>query len=350
MRPTMYPRLVNGRFGDPALFVEILHRRDALLFDLGDINALSARDLLRIGHVFVTHMHMDHFIGFDTLLRVSVGREKTIRLAGPRGLCDRIFHKLQGYEWDLVERYATDLVLLAREIGEDGPLRAVRFAFKRRFAWDEQDSGEIDFHDAGDGFRLEWAILEHHGPSIGYAVREPAHANVWKSKLDERDLPTGHWLQSLKAAVLAGAADEHPIEMPDGTARPLADLRDFVTISRGQKIAYVTDIADTPANRAAVARLAEEADLFFIESRFAADDADQARVRAHLTTTAAGEMARAAGVRKLEPFHFSPRYEGEEQRMLDEVFAACGPELTVDMIHKQEHAWPKDSLGTRTLP
>ena len=27
-------------------------------------------------------------------------------------------------------------------------------------------------------------------------------------------------------------------------------------------------------------------------------------------------------VRKLEPFHFSPRYEGEEQRMLDEVFAS----------------------------
>ena len=36
MRPTLYPRLVNGRFGDPALFVETLHRRDALLFDMGD--------------------------------------------------------------------------------------------------------------------------------------------------------------------------------------------------------------------------------------------------------------------------------------------------------------------------
>ena len=30
----------------------------------------------------------------------------------------------------------------------------------------------------------------------------------------------------------------------------------------------------------------------------------------------------AAGVRRLEPFHFSPRYEDEEERMLGEVFAA----------------------------
>ena len=34
MRPNLHPRLVNGRFGDPALFVEMLHRRGAILFDL----------------------------------------------------------------------------------------------------------------------------------------------------------------------------------------------------------------------------------------------------------------------------------------------------------------------------
>ena len=35
MRPNLHPSLVNGRFGDPALFVGRLHRRGALLFDLG---------------------------------------------------------------------------------------------------------------------------------------------------------------------------------------------------------------------------------------------------------------------------------------------------------------------------
>ena len=28
MRPSLHPRLVGGRFGDPALFVERLHRRE----------------------------------------------------------------------------------------------------------------------------------------------------------------------------------------------------------------------------------------------------------------------------------------------------------------------------------
>src|SRR5687767_2025086 len=100
MRPLLHPSLVNGRFGDPALYVETLHQRGALLFDLGDLTPLSARDLLRITHVFVTHTHMDHFIGFDALLRVSVGRDKTIRMVGPAGFIDRVHHKLQSYEWD----------------------------------------------------------------------------------------------------------------------------------------------------------------------------------------------------------------------------------------------------------
>src|SRR3546814_4851163 len=64
LRPTLHPALVNGRFGDPALFVQALHRPEALLFDLGDLAPLSARDLLRVRHVFVSHMHMDHFLGF----------------------------------------------------------------------------------------------------------------------------------------------------------------------------------------------------------------------------------------------------------------------------------------------
>ena len=103
---------------------------------------------------------------------------------------------------------------------------------------------------------------------------------------------------------------------------PLRHLREAITITPGQKIAYVTDVADTPANRAAIVALAQGADLLFIEAAFAASDAPLASARAHLTTTAAGEIARAAGVRRVEPFHFSPRYAGEDARMLNEVMAA----------------------------
>ena len=321
MRPNLHPFLINGRFGDPALFVEVLHRRDALLFDMGDLSALSTRDLLRIGHVFVTHMHMDHFIGFDALLRVNVGREKLIRIAGPEGLCDRLHHKLQGYEWDLAHRYTTDLVFVATEVGTKGPLRSARFHFKERFAWREEPCPSRPL-DAGEGLQVEAVLLEHHGPCIGYAMAEAAHANVWPNLLADIGLTPGAWLKELKRAVLSGARDEEPVAVPDGRRVPLAELRHLVSVSIGQKIAYVTDVADTPANRRLITVLATGADTLFIESRFAAADAAQARERAHLTTCAAGEIARAAQVRKVEPFHFSPRYDGEEERMTGEVMAA----------------------------
>jgi ribonuclease Z len=84
----------------------------------------------------------------------------------------------------------------------------------------------------------------------------------------------------------------------------------------------VTDVADTPENRRAIVGLVGGADLLFIEAPFAAADAPLAANRAHLTTVAAGSIAREAGVRRVEPFHFSPRYEGEEERLIREVEAS----------------------------
>jgi ribonuclease Z len=324
MRPNLHPRLVNGRFGDPGVFVEMLHRRGALLFDLGDLTPLSARDLLRVTHVLVTHSHMDHFIGFDQLLRLHVGREKRIEMVGPTGFADRVWHKLQAYEWDLVERYTTDLIFEVTELERGGRTRSARFRFKTRFA--REDLGEAEATDGlvanGDGFVAHAAVLDHHGPCLGYAVAEPVHVNVWKNRVEGRGLPVGPWLQALKRAVLEARADDWPVELPDGGSAPLASLRDLTSISPGQKIAYVTDVADSPANRDRIAVLAKGADTFFLEARFSADDYAQAEARAHLTTTAAGEIARAAGARRVEPFHFSPRYEGEEASMLAQVAAA----------------------------
>jgi ribonuclease Z len=95
-----------------------------------------------------------------------------------------------------------------------------------------------------------------------------------------------------------------------------------LTVTPGQKIAYITDAADTAGNRKAIIGLVQNADLLFVEAAFAASDAALAAERAHLTTAAARQIGRKAGVGRIEPFHFSPRYVGEEERMLDEVMAA----------------------------
>jgi ribonuclease Z len=135
-------------------------------------------------------------------------------------------------------------------------------------------------------------------------------------------LPVGAWLRELKRAAIENRPDDAPVRVGgDGTMR-LGELRSAVTVTPGQKIGYVTDVADTAANRSAIVRLVRGADLLFIEAAFAAADAALAAARAHLTTAAAGAIAREASVRRVEPFHFSPRYAGEESRLIDEVQAA----------------------------
>jgi ribonuclease Z len=325
MRPLLHPVLVNGRSGDPALYVETLFERRAIMFDLGDIASLPPRKILRLEHVFVSHAHVDHFIGFDHLLRVLVGRDKRLNLYGPAGFIDRVAHKLLGYCWNLIDRFAADLIFVVTEVKPDLHSRTVRLRLKNGFAVEPTDAAL-----AADGvlvreptFRVAAAVLDHGTPCLGFAVEEEAHVNVWKSRLDEQGLPVGPWLRELKRAVVENKKDDYAITVAaDRRAVRLGELRSAVTVTPGQKIAYVTDVTDNAANRREIIKLARNADLLFIEAAFARADVALAAQRAHLTTAAAGAIAREAAVRKVEPFHFSPRYSGQEARLFDEVTAA----------------------------
>src|SRR5947207_10181909 len=109
MKTTFRPRLLNGQTGDPALLVSLRWQGRALLVDLGRIDRTPAATLLPIEAVFVSHTHMDHFMGFDQLLRLFLARDATLRLYGPAGLADCVAGKLAGYTWNLTDEKAFTL-------------------------------------------------------------------------------------------------------------------------------------------------------------------------------------------------------------------------------------------------
>src|SRR5690606_765956 len=97
---------------------------DAALFDAGSLDALSNRDLLKVRHVFVSHTHIDHFIGFDKLLRVNVPHFRSIEVCGPKGIISNVQGKLHGYLWNLLESGQVELVV--RELSETGEITSAR--------------------------------------------------------------------------------------------------------------------------------------------------------------------------------------------------------------------------------
>ncbi|MGO9512827.1 MAG: ribonuclease Z [Steroidobacteraceae bacterium] len=326
MRPIFQADLVNRSFGDPGVLVDLKFERRAILFDIGDIRALPTRKLLRVSDVFVSHTHMDHFSGFDHLLRVCLGRDRGVSLYGPEKFITHLEHKLAAYTWNLVENYETEFVVLAHEIDSRGCVRRARFSSARRF---ERET--LPDTSAPEGvlleaplFRVRSVPLEHHDITVlAFAFEESVHINVWKSRLDDLHLPTGPWLTELKQRVRGGAPDSTRIRIhwrtrngPHVEEMELGELKQKVLeFVPGQKICYVTDVADNERNRGALAAFLQGADLLFIEAVFLNADQAHAERKAHLTARAAGTIARTAGVKSAVPFHFSPRYLGRESEL-----------------------------------
>ena len=332
MKPLFLPRLVNDPFGDPGLYVDFLFERRALLFDLGDLSPLSPRQLLRVGHAFVSHTHMDHFAGFDALLRILLGRPKVLHLFGPPGFAERVEHKLAAYTWNLVANYDSDLVVRATELHPGGLTLAAELRSRTGFRREPLDSPPLPPGVLLDEetFQVRAAFLDHQIPCLAFALEEKFHVNVWKSGLEELGLPTGPWLRPLKSAVAQGAPDATPVTVRwtvDGSLRErvvsLGELKDkALRIVPGQKIVYVTDAVYSPANAAAIVDLARGADILYIEAAFTHEEERRAAEKHHLTARQAGGLARAAGARRLVPFHFSPKHSEEGDRLLREVMEA----------------------------
>lgn len=332
MRQLLEASLVNDPFGDAALYVDFRDEGRAMLFDLGDISALPPRKLLRLSHVFVTHTHMDHFAGFDGLLRVVLGRKKGIALFGGPNFIAQVGHKLRAYSWNVVQRYPVTLVFDVREISPDGCVQRARFSSATGFECEtcapSRMAGDVLHEDML--VRVRARFVDHGMPCLAYLVEEKARLKIAKNRLSVLGVSTGAWLRDLKAAVLSGAPASTPITMrwrdragEHEMLLSVAELRDVV-LDRlpGQRIGYVTDLCFNEANLQVLSGLLAGVDRLYIESVFLDVDRAHAARKNHLTAREAGQIAGQSGARMVLPFHFSPRYKNRPHALVAEVNAA----------------------------
>jgi ribonuclease Z len=303
---------------DPGLFIPFLFEKRAFMFDLGEITPLSSKELLKLTHVFVTHTHMDHFIGFDSLLRIFLGRDKDLHLFGPPCFFDRVEGKLAGYTWNLVDEYPHDFRLKVTEVHHDQTITR-EYQCRKQFRPVNTDriepfAGTLLNEPA---FHIEAMLLDHRVPCLGLSLVENYYVNIIKENLKGLGLEVGPWLNRFKKAIYEKQPlkEEFMVTWEENgkiirnKKYILGELAGKIArISPGQKITYITDVLGSLENKKKIIQLAQDSDHLFIEATFLDQDKAVAEKKYHLTAKEAGELAREAAVRQLTLFHFSPRY------------------------------------------
>lgn len=322
--------LVGGIFGDPLVHVRLRNQRRSFLFDLGEPARLAGRVAHQVGTVCLSHAHMDHIGGFLWFLRARIGAFAPCKIFGPAKTLERIENFLGAITWDRIEDNAPVF-----EVGEFDGARLKRARLtpgipKVVLPTMPVANGVLL---AEDDLSIKAVVCDHKIPSLAYALTFRMEISVRKDQLNACGLVPGPWLGRLKACI-AARTPKIGIDLPDGTQRSAGELAQELTIIHpGKKLVYAADMADTLANREKVVALADAAHTLFCETAFTMAHKEKAGATQHLTTMAAVEIARRAGVQRLVPFHFSKRYQNDPAVVYEEILSGAGPVKIIGHFH-----------------
>ena len=265
----------TARRGLPALLLRA--GGDQLLFDCGEgtqQQLLRSVGLPELDAVFLTHFHLDHWLGLLGMLKTFDlrGREKALVIYGPPGLRALLAAMKPAY----------GRVGYPLRLGELDPHEEVRF----------------------DGYLISPFPVEHRVLAYGYAFVEDDRPGRFDADEAERlGVSPGPDFGRLQRGEAIG--DVRPEQVMGETRR-------------GRRIVLTGDTAPCQATEV----FAHEADLLVHEATFMAEESARARDTGHSTARQAAEVAAAAAVRLLALTHLSTRYFPRDLRdEAREVFA-----------------------------
>ncbi len=237
----------------------------------------------RISHIFISHLHGDHFFGLVGLLSTMhlLGRVKSLHIYGPVGLKDIIQRQLEVAKGKLAYE------LIFREI--------------------EPEETSILFED--EKVMVSCFPLVHKIPTSGFLIEEKERERkllVKKAKADGVKLEYYHRLKK-----------GEDVSDDDGTIR----YKEYTEAATPPKsYAYCSDTAFSDGTIAAVKGVS----VLYHEATFVEVLRDRAEATKHSTAKDAALVAKQAEVGRLLMGHLSARYDSGEQHHVEaqEVFQA----------------------------
>lgn len=288
----------------PTAQVLKVHER-FFLIDCGEGTQIQMRrfsiNMLRINHIFISHLHGDHVFGLYGLFSSFnlLGRKSDLHIYAYRDLEITLDH------------------------------------FKKQFGINM--SYDIIFHPftADQPYEIyndrrmtvQTLPLRHSVPVVGFIFREkPKLLNIKKDMIPYYNLGIKE-IRSIK--------EGNDLVRPDGTFVPNKNLT--LPPVKPRSYAFCTDTSCFPS----LVESLKNIDLLYFEATFTDEDKKLAKITNHSTSVQAATLAKKAGVGRLLMGHFSNRYKNVKQLVAEatEIFpmsfaAEDGDTYAIPEVHE----------------
>ncbi|HEY0196003.1 MAG TPA: ribonuclease Z [Methanobacterium sp.] len=246
---------------------------EIILLDCGEGTqrqmSLAGLSPMKINHIFITHLHGDHFLGLPGLVQSMAfrGREEPLHIFGPwrtRQLMEYI--KNLGY-------YSINFPIYTHEVSSGLIL-------------DKED------------FKVYCSPAEHSIPNLAYRIEEKRSPKFFKDKALKLGVKPGPDFGRLQAG--------NPVKVEDKIIEPEQVLGED---RKGRIIVYSGDTQPCSS----MVEFASGVDVLIHESTFEESLKNRAIETGHSTAADAARIAKDARVKNLILTHISTRYQDTSQ-------------------------------------
>lgn len=291
----------GGPFHDPAMLVTLTNQKESLLLDSGTLSRLKTRDLLRVRWLCLSHLHIDHLIGFDHLLRVRLFSDLPLTVFGPPGTSTVIGHRLKGYAWNLTSGSPFEIQTFdLKETG--GTDVGSRYRCHNQFDPETISAIQESPIYLYDNLYLAWHPVDHGVPCYCFKLEKHSAPKFSLEICQSLGLNPGPWVKQLTSGAKLELEVEGELRDQDWLSQKL------LSPPRIETLGYLTDTKLAEPLRAKLISFFADVDRLICESAYLSHEADTATTNLHMTTHQVGQFAKDAGASKLTIFHLSRRH------------------------------------------